>query len=233
MSVNKQKISILYVEDDPYLSLIIVDFLESKGFGVLHFTTAEAGLSGYKQNKVDICILDIGLPKKNGFWLAEEIKKIDENIPVIFLTAQKDKNSIVEGFELGADDYIRKPFLPDELFLRIKALLKRTRKSNITDNESFICKEFEFNYKKQVLKIIQREINLSYREAGLLKLFLENPNKILNREFLLKEVWGHDDLSLARSMDVYISKLRKHFKDLSNVKIVNVRNLGFKFILEE
>jgi len=228
MTIVNKKINLLFVEDDKYLSLIIKDFLESKNINVIHCYNAENGIMEFKTNNIDICVLDIVLPGKDGFWLAKEIKKNDKNNPIIFLTSQKSKENIIEGFTLGAEDYIRKPFLPDELYLRINAILTRIGYKNENEKSIFNFGKYSFNYQSQILVFNKQEFVLPYRETELLKLFCENKNEVIDREFLLKKVWGYDDLNLSRSMDVYITKLRKYFKNDPQIKIVNIRNKGFK-----
>jgi two-component system, OmpR family, response regulator len=227
-----ENISLLFVEDDTYLGLIVTDYFESKGFKVFYSDNAEKGFQAFRNNKIDLCLLDVSLPGKDGFTLAEEIKSIDNDIPIIFLTAQKEKESVIKGFTLGADDYIRKPFLPDEVYLRVRSVLNRTYKNINKTNTIFNIGKYIFDYKFQTLNYVGLDKVLSYKEAELLKLLFENRNEVITKETIFKKVWDSNDLGLSRSVDVYVTKLRKHLENDKDIQIVNVRGVGYKMLVE-
>ena len=189
-------ISLLFVEDDTYLGLIVTDFFESKGFKVFYCDNAEKGFQAFCNNKIDLCLLDVSLPGKDGFTLAKEIKSIDNDIPIIFLTAQKEKKSIIKGFTLGADDYIRKPFLPDEVYLRVKSVLNRTYKNIGNNNTIYNIGKYIFEYNFQTLKFVGLDKVFTHKEGLLLKLIFENRNKVITKETILKKVRESNDLGL-------------------------------------
>jgi DNA-binding response OmpR family regulator len=228
-------ITILIVEDDPNIGFIVKDHFESSDFNVFFATNAEEALKFFKESKIDLCLLDVVLPHKDGFWLAGEIRKINKDVPFIFLTAQTDKLDIIRGFTLGADDYVKKPFLMDELMLRVNAVLRRYNlKSQQKKAVSIhIIGKYKFDYLNQRLHHRETSIQLTHKEAELLKFFCENINQVLERDHLLKEIWGSDNFFNARSMDVYVSKLRKYLIDDPNVEILNIRGKGYKLILNE
>jgi len=224
-------ISILFVEDDPYLGLILSDFLESKGYKIFYNDNAEKGFNTFKNNSIDLCLLDVSLPGKDGFTLAREIKNIDKEIPILFLTAQKEKESVMKGFNLGADDYIRKPFLPDEVFMRIKSVLHRMHKDEKKTSTVLFIGKYLFDYPSQKLKYVDSNAILSHKEAELLKLLYENKNETVPKETIYRKVWESKDLGLSRSVDVYITKLRKLLKLDENIQIINERGIGYKMLI--
>lgn len=231
-----EKIRILLVEDDPNLSLVLQDYLEMIDYVVELCYDGEEGLKAYKRKKFDLCIFDIMMPKKDGFTLAEEIRLQDKIIPIIFLTAKSLKEDKIKGFQLGCDDYITKPFITEELSLRIKAILKRCRL--IDDVESGMKQEFNigiftFDYESMKLTSANSEQGLTKKEAGLLRLLCVNKNKLLTREYALKTIWGENDYFIGRSMDVFITKLRKYLKADPKISITNVHGTGFKLEVDE
>jgi len=217
---------ILLVEDDQDIGNVLAQFLELQNFKVLLARNGNEGLVLFKKNEVDICILDIMMPKMDGFSLAQKIKKIDAEMPLLFLTAKNQKEDIIKGLKLGADDYICKPFEVEELVLRIQNILKRTKK---IDPEIFPVGSCKFSFDKLQLISPNKIYNLTRKEAELLKYFLTNKNKILKREQILSELWGENDYFLGRSMDVFISRIRKYLKPVKNVSIDTVRGVGFVF----
>lgn len=229
---KKNKFKILLVEDDPNLSMVLKDYLEMLEYEIIH---AEDGVEGFKlfrSGNYNLCILDIMMPKKDGFTLAEEIRKIDTSIPIIFLTAKSLKEDRIKGFQKGGDDYITKPFSTEELSLRIKAILKRTQ-NNVLENigsnqDTYEIGKYHFDYTNMYLKGPGTDRTLTRKEAGLLKLLVLNKNKLLQREVALKTVWGENDYFIGRSMDVFIAKLRKYLKDDPSISITNVHGMGFK-----
>ena len=226
---KKSKANILLVEDDKNLGFVLTDFLTMSGYNVQHAENGVAGLELFKNGKFDICILDVMMPLKDGFTLAEEIRQLNELVPVIFLTAKSMKEDKIKGFKMGGDDYITKPFSTEELKLRIEAILKRTRYSLLDGEKETIYKigHFTFDYSNQLLRKPSGEQRLTRKESEVLRLLCINQNKILRREIALKMIWGEDDYFMGRSMDVYITKLRKFLSDDPSVKITNIHRTGF------
>lgn len=236
LKVDKKSARILFVEDDPNLSMVLQDYLEMLGYSVDHGGDGELGFALFKKNNYDIVILDIMMPKKDGFTLAAEIRQIDSRIPLVFLTAKNLKDDKIKGFRKGCDDYITKPFSTEELNLRIKAILRRCYDGSSVDKpiiEKFKIGKFEFDSTNLILVFDKEEKRLTRKEAELLKLLCENRNELLPREVALETVWGENDYFIGRSMDVFIAKLRKHLKNDPNVKIANVHGIGFKLEISE
>jgi DNA-binding response OmpR family regulator len=229
MTTSTNKPAILLVEDDPNLSFVLQDYLEMLNFKIILGKDGEEGLDKFKKNKVTLCLLDVMLPKMDGFALAEEIRKIDQTVPFIFLTAKTLKEDRIKGFRLGCDDYITKPFSTEELSLRIQAILKRCA-GPLIPKEKTVYKlgKYSFDHENMVLKFGSEVTVLTRKENSLLKLLYENRNQILTRETALKSIWGTDDYFIGRSMDVFIAKLRKYLKDDSSISITNVHGTGFK-----
>ena len=230
----KTKASILLVEDDKNLGFVIKDFLFESGYGVELADNGSLAVAMFVPGKYDICLLDIMLPQKDGFTLAEEIREKDRHIPIIFLTARSMKEDKVRGFKIGADDYMTKPFSTEELLLRIEAILRRTRASNhnnIMETEIYSIGKYRFDYTNQIIDYEGQTRNLTRKEAEVLRLLCINKNQVVRRDFALKLIWGEDDYFMGRSMDVYITKLRKILKEDSDISIQNVHRTGFK--LEE
>ncbi|NOY49621.1 MAG: response regulator transcription factor [Chlorobi bacterium] len=233
---GKNKVKILFVEDDSNLSMVLQDYLEMIGYDVDHGRDGEEGAQLFKSNKYDIAILDIMMPKKDGFTLATEIKEMQPDIPLIFLTAKNQKEDKLEGFNYGCDDYITKPFSTEELNLRIKAILKRCYNQSMSNApviEKFDIGVFEFDSTNLTLKSDEGERRLTRKESALLKLLCENKNELLAREVALETVWGENDYFIGRSMDVFIAKLRKYLKADPKVKITNIHGIGFKLEIND
>ena len=226
---KKSKANILLVEDDKNLAYVLTDYLSMSGYGVQHAENGVAGLELFKNGKFDICILDVMMPLKDGFTLAEEIRIINEVVPIIFLTAKTMKEDRIKGFKMGGDDYITKPFSTEELNLRIEAILRRTRYSLLDGEQEshYQLGKYTFDYSKQILSGPAGDKRLTKKEAEVLRLLCINMNKILRREIALKMIWGEDDYFMGRSMDVYITKLRKFLSDDPNVNITNIHRTGF------
>lgn len=236
MKEDKKNIKILFIEDDPNLSMILKDYLEMVGYSVDHALNGEEGINLFNDNNYNLVILDIMMPKKDGFTVAKEIRYIDQVIPIIFLTAKNLKEDRIKGFEHGCDDYITKPFSTEELSLRIKAILKRCSLSYQAATEpqsEFNIGKFTFDSNNLVLKSEGSERVLTRKESGLLKLLCINKNKLLPREMAMEAVWGDNDYFIGRSMDVFIAKLRKYLKPDPNVKIINVHGIGFKLQVDD
>ncbi|MBL4655941.1 MAG: response regulator transcription factor [Bacteroidia bacterium] len=227
-----EKINILLAEDDPSLGTIFTEYLQIKGFEVTLCVDGELGLEEFKKSTYDLCILDIMMPKMDGFTLAKEIRSMNKNVPFIFLTAKSMKEDKIQGFELGADDYMTKPFIMEELLLRIKAILRRTSSGkNGKANNTFEVGKYNFDANQQMLKLNKKEQHLTTKESELLKMLCLNINEVLKREVALKMIWGDDDYFTARSMDVFITKLRKYLSEDSNIQIMNVHGQGFKLLV--
>ena len=224
---------ILYAEDDETLAFLTKDNLEQNGYEVLHCMDGDVCMEAFKKENFDICILDIMLPKKDGFEIASEIRKINNNIPIIFLSAKTLKEDRIKGLKLGADDYLVKPFSIEELALKIEIFLKRSQKNAITEKVSYSVGRYQFDTNNYVLKFDEQKINLTQRESELLKLFLDNKNKVLKREQILTSLWGDDDYFMGRSLDVFISRLRKILSTESHITIENLHGIGFKFNIQE
>lgn len=233
---KNEKIKILIVEDDENIGFIVKDHFESSGYDAYYANNANEAFSLFKDHSPDLCLFDVILPDKTGFELAEEVRKINSTVPIIFLTAQTMKEDIVTGFKLGADDYIRKPFMIDELMLRVEAVLRRiSSKPGVISMQTqyYNIGQFEFDYKYQKLKHGDEVNELTHKENELLKLFCDNLNEIVERKAVLKYVWGNDSFFNSRSMDVYIAKLRKYLKADPSIEIKNIRGKGFKMRIND
>lgn len=228
----EQKTKLLLAEDDENLGLLLKEYLIAKGYEANLFPDGEAAYKGFVKEHYDICVLDIMMPKKDGFTLAKDIRIINSDIPIIFLTAKNLKEDVLEGFKMGADDYITKPFSMEELILRIEAILRRTsQESQSNAQQVFTLGKFTFDTRKQILSDGDETVKLTTKESDLLKLLCQNANKVLERNYALKSIWIDDNYFNARSMDVYITKLRKHLKDEPSVEIINVHGKGYKLIV--
>lgn len=234
MTTTKPKI--LLVEDDPNLSLVLQDYLEMMNYDITLTRNGVEGLKSFQSGRFDLVILDIMMPVMDGFTLAEEIKKINETVPIVFLTAKSLKEDRIRGFRLGCDDYIMKPFSTEELSLRIQAILKRcmAQPSAVKEEEPvYQIGKFVFDHKNMILRLDATEKVLTRKENALLKVLYENRNKLLTREVALKSVWGNDDYFIGRSMDVFIAKLRKYLQEDPSISITNVHGTGFKLEIRE
>lgn len=222
------KIKVLLAEDEASLGMIVKESLESRNFEVFHAENGEEAFEFYQTKKPDILVLDVMMPKKDGFTLAKEIRQENKGIPIIFLTAKSQTADVLEGFNHGGNDYLKKPFSMEELIVRIKALLNRIElKTNV---ENIKIGEYTFNLTKQTLEFSSDIEQITHREAQLLFYLYEKKNEVLDRTFILNKLWGNDDFFNARSMDVFISKLRKKLKKDENIQILNVRGFGYKLI---
>lgn len=226
----EKKSRILLVEDDLNLGFVIADNLEEEGYQVVHCPDGQTAWDHFQKKSFDLILLDIMLPKKDGFSLARLIRKKNEMIPLLFLTAKSMEEDKVSGFEIGADDYITKPFSMKELLLRIEVFLRRTKALNADKNINFHIGELTFNYAELLLNMPDGSvITLTQKEADLLKFLCENTNKTLRRDEILLHVWGKADYFLGRSMDVFITKLRKHFVADNRIELSTIHGVGFKF----
>jgi two-component system, OmpR family, response regulator len=226
------KMRLLLAEDDENLGSLLQEYLIAKNYEADWVKDGEKGFRAFEKNHYDLCILDVMMPIKDGFTLASEIRMVDGGMPVIFLTAKSMKEDILEGFGIGADDYITKPFSMEELIFRIEAILRRTKGSGDGINNCRNIGKYDFDSQKQVLKYNDLVYNLTTKETELLKLLCNNKNRILERNFALKAIWFDDNYFNARSMDVYITKLRKYLKEDPSVQIINVHGKGYKLIVQ-
>lgn len=227
MSTKKK---ILLVEDDTNLGNLLQDSLELKNFDVVLKRNGEEAFNDFKINKYDMCIFDVMMPKKDGFTLAKEVRRMNATVPIIFLTAKTLKEDTIEGLKLGADDYITKPFSMEELTLRMDNIFKRLPKEEASTQNLFTIGKFTFDNTIRTLKIGNNEIKLTTKESELLKMLALYNDRILEREIALNAVWGTDSYFAGRSMDVYIAKLRKYLKEDPNIEILNIHGTGFKLI---
>jgi DNA-binding response OmpR family regulator len=228
----KNKSKLLLCEDDVNLGSLLKEYLLAKGFDVTLATDGEEGLKNFKRDSFDFAILDVMMPVMDGFTLAEEIRKIDKSIPILFLTAKSMKQDTLKGFASGADDYMTKPFSMEELTARVNAILRRASAlpSNEETNIAFTIGKYDYDYNRQLLKLGGKEQKLTTKENELLYLLCKHQNTILERNLALKTVWGEVNYFNSRSMDVYIAKLRKLLKDDPSIEIMNVHGKGFKFL---
>ncbi len=229
--MNYQGEKILLVEDDQTLNFIIKDNLEQNGYQVTSTVDGEAAVKAFKSGRFSLCLLDVMLPKKDGFTVAKDIRQIDDHVPIIFLTARSMTEDRITGLTIGGDDYITKPFSMEELLLKIRIFLKRSLNTSDTSPDQVYFKIGKFNFYFDSLILDDRgdRKTLTYKEAELLRYFCENPNKVLSRSDILKQVWGSDDYYLGRSLDVFISRLRKYLGSDDNIKILNLHGIGFRF----
>lgn len=224
--------SILLVEDDPNFGMILKNYLEVKKFKVTLATNGQEGLKQYKDNLYDLLILDVMMPVMDGFTLARNIRKQNAEVPIVFLTAKSMEHDKLEGFQIGADDYMTKPFSMEELLMRVNAIIRRTGSTKEKfDVQQFTIGKYTFDSQKQILEFNNQQQKLTSRESELLKLLCVKMNDVMERTYALKLIWGNDSYFNARSMDVYVTKLRKYLNQDSNIEIVNVHGKGFKLLV--
>ncbi|MBQ8051817.1 MAG: response regulator transcription factor [Bacteroidaceae bacterium] len=228
---TKQRI--LLCEDDESLGMLLREYLQAKGYDAQLYLDGEAGYRAFVLSHFDMCVLDVMMPKKDGFTLAKEIREINAQVPIIFLTAKNLKEDIFEGFKIGADDYLTKPFSMDELVFRMEAILRRVHGPQTLPVVQYKLGRFTFDIQRQLLTIGDHQSKLTTKESELLVLLCSHANDVLLREMALKTIWIDDNYFNARSMDVYITKLRKHLKDDPEVEINNVHGKGYKLIVPD
>ena len=222
---------ILLAEDDSNLGMLLKDYLTAKGYQTTLFPDGRSALEGFKSDTFDMCILDIMMPIMDGLFLAKEIRRCEPNIPLIFLTAKSQKEDVVEGFRTGADDYITKPFSMEELLYRIEAIMRRsTRLEGLKKDDIYRLGEYSFDNRKQILVYQDKTMKLTTKESELLELLCQHKNEVLERNYALRSIWIDDNYFNARSMDVYITRLRKYLKEDPTVKIQNVHGRGYRLI---
>ena len=226
-------VKVLLCEDDENLGMLLREYLQAKEYDVDLMPDGEEGAKAFAENRYDLCILDVMMPQKDGFTLAQEIRHLNSRVPTIFLTAKTLKEDVLAGFKIGADDYMTKPFSMEELLFRIEAILRRTsnKKNKVGNNYKF--GRYEFDTQKQTITIDGVSSRLTTKESELLGLLAQNMNNVLERNFALKAIWVEDNYFNARSMDVYITKLRKKLADDPDVQILNVHGRGYKLVAPE
>lgn len=229
----EEKVKILLCEDDENLGTLLCEYLIAKGYDATLCPDGEAGFKEFQKEKFDICILDVMMPKKDGFTLAQDIRQMNSQVPIIFLTARVQKEDVLEGFDKGADDYITKPFSMEELVKRVEAILRRVRGKKNRESTMYKIGRFTFDTQKQLLTIDGKSTKLTTKENELLALLCSHANKILKRNDALRTIWIDDNYFNARSMDVYITKLRKHLKADDQIEIINIHGQGYKLIVPE
>ncbi len=224
-------IKVLYVEDELFLGKIVKESLESRNYEVVMESDGAKATELFKKSKPDICVLDVMLPNKDGFTIADEIRELDEEVPIIFLTAKVQTEDVVKGFSAGGNDYIRKPFSMEELIVRIQNLLRNKQEGlPRPNNGTAIMGRYNFQMNRQVLSNGKEEKKLSYRESELLKLLYENREKIIDRKDILNLLWGNDSFFNSRNLDVYITKLRGYLKDDPSLEIITIKGIGYRFV---
>ncbi len=229
-----KKINVLLAEDDKNLGNILKSYLEAKGFATTLCENGKIALETFKKEDFDFCILDVMMPVMDGFTLAKHIRKLDQKVPLLFLTAKAMQEDIIQGFEMGGDDYLTKPFSMEELLLRMQAILRRsTVEKTRHEKRIYYFGKFTFDYDRQMLNIGKNQEKLTSKESDLLKLLCDNLNEVLDRSVALNKIWHDDSYFNARSMDVYITKLRKFLKEDPEVELLNVHGVGFKLIAPE
>lgn len=226
----EEKLKLFLCEDDENLGMLLREYLQAKGYDTDLYIDGEVGYKGFVKEKYDLCILDVMMPKKDGITLVKEIRAINTEIPIIFLTAKNMKDDILEGFKAGADDYITKPFSMEELVLRIEAIFRRVKGKRNKEQQVYQFGNMNFDTQKQILTINGESTKLTTKEAELLALLCAHANDILERNHALKQIWVDDNYFNARSMDVYITKLRKLLKPDPSIEIINIHGKGYKLI---
>ena len=227
------RFSILLCEDDENLGMLLREYLNAKGYNTDLCPDGDAGYKAFVKNKYDMCVLDVMMPKKDGFTLAQEIRQTNAEIPIVFLTAKTLKEDVLAGFKIGADDYLTKPFSMEELTLRIDAILRRTHGKKPKESNVYQIGRFAFDTQKQTLTIDGQQSKLTTKESELLALLCAHAGEILQRDFALKAICTDDNYFNARSMDVYVTKLRKHLKADPSLEIKNIHGKGYKLIVPE
>jgi DNA-binding response OmpR family regulator len=226
------KTKVFYVEDELFLARIVKESLESRGLEVIMESDGGKAVEAFKKSGADICVLDVMLPNKDGFEIADEIRNINENIPIIFLTAKTQTEDVVKGFTLGGNDYIRKPFSMEELIIRIQNQLRaQTDEPKKITADSVKIGKYNFQLNRQVLSNGSEEKKLSFRESELLRLLYEHKERIIDRKDILNLLWGNDSFFNSRNLDVYVTKLRSYLKEDSSVEIITIKGIGYRFVI--
>ncbi|MGB8190429.1 MAG: response regulator transcription factor [Chitinophagaceae bacterium] len=227
--MENRKGKVFLAEDDTSLGFVIKDNLEEEGFEVVHCTDGQTAIDRFSKDEFDICLLDVMMPNKDGFAVAKKIRQQSDVIPILFLTAKSMEEDKVKGFLTGADDYITKPFSMQELMMRMNVFLRRTRKLHSESAEDYHIGKLRFSFTDLKLFTPDETISLTQREADLLRFLCKHANKVLKREEVLVSVWGKDDYFLGRSMDVFMTKLRKYFRADTDINLETIHGIGFRF----
>ncbi len=233
--MENKRIHVLLAEDDPNLGMVLKTYLEAKGFEVQLTVNGEEAYQAFSKSNFDICLFDIMMPLKDGYTLAKEVRENDKKIPILFTTAKSMQQDVLDGFESGADDYITKPFSMEELLVRMKAIIRRSRPELLGEHvqDLFTIGKYNFEYTRQLLSFGDSSQKLTSKEADLLKLLCERKNDVLDRSYALTKIWNDDSYFNARSMDVYITKLRKYLKQDPEIELMNVHGVGFKLVVND
>ena len=231
--MENEQIHVLLAEDDKNLGSVLTSYLEAKGYPTTLCINGQEAFNAFRNKQYDFCIIDVMMPVKDGFTLAKEIREIDTKTPILFLTAKSMQEDKLRGFELGADDYITKPFSMEELLMRMRAIIRRTTESKTmqASRTFYELGKFTFDYNRQLLKTGEEEQKLTSKESELLKMLCDNVNEVLDRSDALKKIWHDDSYFNARSMDVYVTKLRKYLKADPGIELINVHGVGFKLVI--
>lgn len=224
------KIKILYVEDEPFLGRIVKESLESRDFEVTMVTDGQQAQRVFERDRPDICVLDVMLPSKDGYTIAKDIRQVNPNVPIIFVTAKNQTEDVLKGFEVGGNDYLRKPFSMEELIVRVTNLLTLSQKNTKALPENVELGKYEFNILRYELKIGDNVKKLSHREASLLQMLSENKNSTVQRKDILLKLWGDDSFFNSRNLDVYITKLRDYLKEDPAIEIITIKGIGYHFV---
>lgn len=225
------KIKILYVEDEPFLGRIVKESLESRDYEVVMIADGKMAQSAFEKNRPDICVLDIMLPTKDGYAIAKDIRKINPDTPIIFVTAKNQTEDVLKGFEVGGNDYLRKPFSMEELIVRVNNLLQLSQRTTKALPENIVMGKYEFNPLRYELKMESTIKKLSHREASLLQVLAENKNSTIQRRDILMKLWGDDSFFNSRNLDVYITKLRDYLKEDPSIEIITIKGVGYHFVV--
>lgn len=225
------KTKILLVEDDPTLGFVIKDNLEESGYEVVYCHDGETAWQQFMRQNVDLCLLDVMLPRKDGMMLAQQIRKKNDRIPILFMTAKSMDTDRIAGFKAGGDDYITKPFNMEELLLRIEVFIKRTKNMDRNNVQQYQVGNLHFDYKQLSIQVNGESFQLTQKEADLLKYLCDHQNAVVKREDILMVVWGKDDYFLGRSMDVFMTKIRKYIKAAKGIDLQTLHGIGFKFVV--
>jgi len=229
--MTENKVKVLLAEDDENLGSLLREYLQAKSYDTQWVTDGDKAFKSFEKNKFDICILDIMMPVKDGFTLAKEIRMLNRDIPIIFLTAKSMKEDVFEGFSIGADDYITKPFSMEELLYRMQAILRRTKGDVSKKQEIFNIGKYRFDTNKHLLILEDKELKLTTKESELLRLLCKNANQVMERNFDMRKKWIDENNYNTRRMDVYITKLRKYLKEDPSIEIMNIHGTGYKLIM--
>lgn len=223
---------ILYVEDEVFIAQIVKESLEAKGFDVCHVADGGEAFASYLNFEPQICILDVMLPNEDGFSIAKKIRQKNQDVPIIFLTAKNQTQDVVHGFELGGNDYLKKPFSMEELLVRVNNLLKMSKKEILKPTESIRISigKYQFSPLRYELIFNEQAQKLSHREVQLINLFCEKPNQVIERKEVLLNIWNDDSIFNSRNLDVYINKIRAYFEQDTNVQLITLKGVGFKFV---